>query len=129
MPPVIRTLIAINVIVFVFQAFFGGIQIGNQSLNRHIVNWLGFDPNIGTAITQPWRFVTYMFLHGGGFHLIFNMLWLWWMGRAVEEGLGPRTFSVIFFGAGIGGALFHIAVRITIRHQHGYRGFRCRISA
>ncbi len=108
MPPVIRTLIAINVLVFVFQAFFGGIQIGNQSLNRHIVNWLGFNPNIGTAITQPWRFVTYMFLHGGGFHLIFNMLWLWWMGRAVEEGLGPRTFSVIFFGAGIGGALFHI---------------------
>jgi membrane associated rhomboid family serine protease len=110
MPPVIRTVIAINVIVFVFQAFFGGIQIGNQSLNRHIVNWLGFDPNLGTAITQPWRFVTYMFLHGGGFHLIFNMLWLWWMGRAVEEGLGPRTFAVIFFGAGIGGALFHIAL-------------------
>lgn len=110
MPTVIRTLIAVNVIVFIFQAFFGGIQIGNQSLNRIIVNWFGFDPDLGTAITQPWRFVTYMFLHGGGFHLLFNMLWLWWMGRAVEEGLGPRKFAVIFFGAGIGGAVFHIAL-------------------
>jgi membrane associated rhomboid family serine protease len=110
MPTVIRTLIAVNVIVFIFQAFFGGIQIGNQSLNRIIVNWFGFDPDLGIAITQPWRFVTYMFLHGGGFHLLFNMLWLWWMGRAVEEGLGPRTFAVIFFGAGIGGAVFHIAL-------------------
>lgn len=110
MPTVIRTLIAVNVIIFIFQAFFGGIQIGGQSLNRLIVNWLGFDPNLGTAVTQPWRFVTYMFLHGGGFHLLFNMLWLWWMGRAVEEGLGPRTFAVIFFGAGIGGAVFHIAL-------------------
>ncbi len=110
MPAVIRTLIAINVIIFVFQAFFGGIQISGQSLNRYIVDWLGFNPNLGTAITQPWRFVTYMFLHGGGFHLLFNMLWLWWMGRAVEEGLGPRTFAVIFFGAGIGGAVFHIAL-------------------
>lgn len=110
MPAVIRTLIAINVMVFVFQAFFGGIQVGNQSLNRIIVDYLGFSPNLMTALTQPWRFVTYMFLHGSGFHLLFNMLWLWWMGRAVEEGLGPRSFSVVFFGAGIGGAFFHIAL-------------------
>lgn len=110
MPTVIRTLIAINVIVFIFQAFFGGIEISGQSLNRYIVDIFGFDPDLVTAITQPWRFVTYMFLHGGGFHLLFNMLWLWWMGRAVEEGLGPRTFAVIFFGAGIGGAFFHVAL-------------------
>jgi membrane associated rhomboid family serine protease len=110
MPVIIRTLIAINVFVFAFQALFGGIEIAGSSLNRLIVQYLGFDPNLFTAITQPWRFVTYMFLHGSGFHLLFNMLWLWWMGRAVEEGLGPRTFSVIYFGAGIGGAFFHIAL-------------------
>jgi membrane associated rhomboid family serine protease len=110
MPVIIRTLIAINVFVFAFQALFGGIEIAGNSLNRLIVQYLGFDPNLFTAITQPWRFVTYMFLHGSGFHLLFNMLWLWWMGRAVEEGLGPRTFSVIYFGAGIGGAFFHIAL-------------------
>ena len=109
MPTVIRTLIAINVGVFIFQAFFGGIQIGGQSLYRYINDLFGFNPNLVTAVTQPWRFVTYMFLHGDGFHLLFNMLWLWWMGRAVEEGLGPRTFAVIFFGAGIGGAMLHIA--------------------
>jgi len=108
-PPVIRTIIAINVIVFILQAVVGGIRVGDQSLNRYIVEYLGFNPSIGTAITQPWRFVTYMFLHGGGFHLLFNMLWLWWMGRSVEESIGPRSFAVIFFGSGIGGAFFHIA--------------------
>ncbi len=109
-PPVIRTIIAINVIVFVFQALFGSIQIGGQSINRYIVFYLGFDPSLYTSITQPWRFVTYMFLHGGGFHLLFNMLWLWWLGRSVEESIGPRSFIVLFFGAGIGGAIFHIAL-------------------
>lgn len=110
MPVIIRTIIALNVIVFAFQALLGGIQIGGTSLNNLIVTYLGFNPNLFTAVTQPWRFVTYMFLHGSGFHLLFNMLWLWWMGRAVEEGLGPRTFSVLYFGAGIGGAFFHIAL-------------------
>lgn len=51
-----------------------------------------------------------MFLHGSGFHLIFNLLWLWWMGRSVEETIGPRSFAVLFFGAGIGGAILHIGL-------------------
>lgn len=109
-PPVIRTIIAINIIVFVIQAVVGNLQVGGSSINRIIINYLAFDPSLGTAITQPWRFVTYLFLHGGGFHLLFNMLWLWWMGRSVEESIGPRSFAVLFFGAGIGGAFFHIAL-------------------
>ena len=99
-PPVIRTIIAINVVVFFLMAFAG----------QTFVNLFGFDPDPYTALTQPWRIITYMFLHGGPFHLIFNMLWLWWMGRMVEETIGPRSFSVIYFGAGIGGALLQVAL-------------------
>ena len=108
-PVIIRTVIGISVSLFVFQALFGRIQIGGMTLNFYIVQYLGFDPSFKTALTQPWRFVTYIFLHGSGFHLLFNMLWLWWMGRMVEEQIGPRSFAVLFFGAGIGGAFFHIA--------------------
>lgn len=109
-PSVIRTIIAISVIVFIIQAVVGSIRVGNTSINHYIIQYLAFDPNLFTAITQPWRFFTYIFLHGGGFHLLFNMLWLWWMGRSVEETIGPRSFSVLFFGSGIGGAVFHIAL-------------------
>lgn len=99
MPVAIRTIIAINAVVFVIQ------MLGGQTLNNWVVPNLGFDPSFPTFLTQPWRFITYMFLHGGFLHFLFNMLWLWWMGRAVEETLGPRTFIVIYFGAGILGAL------------------------
>lgn len=109
-PTMIRWIIAINVIVFLFQSLFGSIPVGGQNLNRWIISYLAFDPSLWTAITQPWRFVTYMFLHGSGFHLIFNLLWLWWMGRSVEETIGPRSFAVLFFGSGIGGAILHIAL-------------------
>ena len=96
----IRTIITINVGVFLLQIL---------GLNEYLIQAFAFNPDLPTAVIQPWRLVTYMFLHAGGFHLIFNMLWLWWMGRAVEENLGPRTFSVIYFGSGIGGALLDIA--------------------
>lgn len=109
-PTMIRYIIAINVLVFLFQALFGSIPVGGQSLNQWIISYLAFDPSFWTAITQPWRFVTYMFLHGSGFHLIFNLLWLWWMGQSVEETIGPRSFAVLFFGSGIGGAILHIAL-------------------
>ncbi|MDX1641852.1 MAG: rhomboid family intramembrane serine protease, partial [Balneolaceae bacterium] len=107
-PPVIRTIISISVIVFIIQAVIGPIRAGNATVSQYIIQYLAFDPNLFTAITQPWRFFTYIFLHGSGFHLLFNMLWLWWMGRSVEESIGPRSFTVLFLGSGIGGAVFHI---------------------
>src|SRR5690625_4092210 len=102
----IRVIITINVVVFILQA------LGGSGFNRLLINLFAFNPQWETALTQPWRFVSYMFLHGSGFHLLFNMLWLWWMGRAVEENLGPRTFSVIYFGSGIGGALLNMGTAL-----------------
>lgn len=107
-PTVIRVIITINVVVFVLQA------LGGSSMNSVLVRYLAFDPEWHTAFLQPWRLVTYMFLHGSGFHLLFNMLWLWWMGVAVEENLGPRTFAVIYFGSGIGGALLNVAFALLV---------------
>lgn len=102
MPVAIRVLITINVAVFLLQA------LGGETLNRLLVDVFAFYPEWQTSLLQPWRLVSYMFLHASGFHLLFNMLWLWWMGRAVEETLGPRTFTVLFLGSGIGGALLDV---------------------
>ncbi len=99
MPVAIRSIILANIIVFVIQTF------GGNSLNTWIVLNLGFQPAYPTVFTQPWRLISYMFIHWDFLHILFNMLWLWWMGRSVEETLGPRSFSVIYFGAGILGGL------------------------
>ena len=106
MPDALRAIILLNaaafVAQFVFFAFFG----------VDLSTYLGLNTNIIVTITQPWRIVTYMFLHSMGnlFHFIFNMLWLWWMGRPVEERLGPRSFLTIYFGAGLAGALVDVAL-------------------
>jgi len=112
LPPVIRFILTANIIVFLLQA------LGGTGLNRLLIGLFAFDPHWETALTQPWRLVTYMFLHGSGFHLLFNMLWLWWMGRPVEQQLGPRTFSVIYFGSGIGGALLNVGLAAILGYTH-----------
>lgn len=106
-PVAIRTIITLNVAVFIIQ-ILGPAFLGN-GFNQFLIGGLAFSPELPNAVVQPWRLVTYMFLHAGAFHLIFNMLWLWWMGRSVEQTLGPRTFLVLYFGSGIGGALLDIA--------------------
>src|SRR5262249_30568104 len=60
---------------------------------------------------QVWRLLTYAFLHsiGGVFHILFNMIVLWWFGTDVEDLYGPREFLAIYLVAAvIGGIAFSI---------------------
>lgn len=107
MPIAIRTILAATLIGYLVQVFLPMIFGLDQ---RFMIEMFGFLPTIEGTLYQPWRLMTYLFLHGGFWHLVFNMLWLWWMGRVVEETLGPRVFTVLYFGAGIGGALINLAL-------------------
>lgn len=104
MPPALRYIITVNVVVFILMTLAG------QGASRWITLSFGFYSDPLMTFSQPWRLVTYMFLHGSFFHLLFNMLWVWFLGRMVEEHLGTKNFLVIYFGAGIGGALVNTLV-------------------
>jgi len=54
---------------------------------------------------QLWRPLTYLFLHGGLFHLLFNMFAVWMFGSELEARLGTRRFLVYYFATGIGAGL------------------------
>jgi uncharacterized protein len=58
-----------------------------------------FDPY--SLVTRPWTLVTYMFLHAGLFHLLFNMIVLYFFGTALERRVGNRRLLAVFFTAGI----------------------------
>ncbi len=106
LPVAIRTILGLSVGVYLLQVL--GQVFGGAAFSKGLVELFAFYPEWQTALLQPWRMVTYMFLHAGAWHIIFNMLWLWWMGRAVEETLGPRSFTVIYLGSGMGGALLDV---------------------
>jgi membrane associated rhomboid family serine protease len=62
----------------------------------------------GEALARPWTLLTYLFLHGDFFHLLGNMLGLFFMGPRVEARLGGRRFLLLYFISGIAGALLSI---------------------
>jgi len=59
-----------------------------------------------------WQPLTYMFLHGGIWHLLVNLFVLWFFGREVEIFLGPRRFTGLYLGGGIAGAALWLAFNL-----------------
>jgi membrane associated rhomboid family serine protease len=93
-PWVVRLLVA-NIGMFLVQGAF-----------PMIVGYLAFIPRL--VLTQPWTLVTYMFLHGGFMHLLFNMIVIFFFGPRVESRLGSNRFIVLYLLAGITGALLSL---------------------
>ncbi len=65
-------------------------------------------PVQGCGIVRPWSVVTYMFLHAGFGHILFNMLGLFFFGPPLEARLGARRFLALYFLSGIAGAMLSV---------------------
>ncbi len=91
----LKALIGANVLAFVAQIFF-----------PIVTDALGLRPIFVVRSGWVWQIATYMFLHGGVFHILFNMLALWMFGTELERIWGTRYFLKFYFVTGIGaGAL------------------------
>lgn len=73
-----------------------------------VMTSLQFSP--AGALARPWTFATYMFVHGGLFHLLGNMLMLFVFGAPVEHRMGSRRFLLYYFYCGIGAAVFSLGL-------------------
>jgi membrane associated rhomboid family serine protease len=89
--PVVRALIAINVVVFFLQQTVQGITQTFLFVPFYVLQ-------------RPWTALTYMFLHGGLGHIFFNMLALFFFGPRVEARIGSRPFLTMYLVAGLFGA-------------------------
>lgn len=73
--------------------------------------WLGLRPYDVTHYFFIWQLATYLFLHGGWFHIIFNLFALWMFGCDLEQLWGSRQFLFYFFLTGIGAAVFDVLLQ------------------
>jgi len=109
-PRALRLLLSINVVVYLlWQVVFIHFEPTQYFFLRH----LALNPTFPGVLFEPWQLLTYAFLHlepglGGLLHILFNMLWMFWIGKDYERLYGPgRILGVYVFGA-VGGALMTI---------------------
>ncbi|HET7322461.1 MAG TPA: rhomboid family intramembrane serine protease [Longimicrobiaceae bacterium] len=95
--PWVKRLIIANAVVFLLTTYL------LPAFGIRIAAYLALVP--AAVLTRPWTLITYMFVHGGWAHIIFNMIALFFFGPVLEERWGGREFLKFYFLAGLGGAL------------------------
>ncbi|MCK6609695.1 MAG: rhomboid family intramembrane serine protease [Bacteroidia bacterium] len=108
-------IIMINVLVFIVFGLTNTLFIltmGSQAQDavQNFRNWFELPASFSRLLYQPWSLFTYMFLHNGFLHLIFNMLWLYWIGQILQQFLGNAKTYVAYLLGGLSGAIAYLVV-------------------
>lgn len=104
--PIVRGLLIINVFVFFADSF-----ISEGGLKAYGMLWYLESPNF-----RPWQLLTHMFLHADFFHLLGNMMGLFFFGPWLERTWGARNFFIFYFACGFGGAALQMG-GVAFDHQ------------
>ncbi|SHF10899.1 Rhomboid family protein [Mariniphaga anaerophila] len=117
-PPVVKNLIIINVLLLFATWVLGGRGID-------LVEYLGMHYP-GSDKFMLHQIITHMFMHGGITHLFFNMFALWMFGRVLESVWGSQRFLVYYFVTGLGAVALHTFVNYLeiSSMQHTIEAFR-----
>ena len=108
----VQRLLLVNIVLFLAARLIGVIAtlFMVDYINFSTISyWLAVPANLSQLIVRPWTILTYMFYHWDFFHLFFNMLLLYWMGRIFQEYLGSKKLISTYILGGISGAAFYIA--------------------
>jgi membrane associated rhomboid family serine protease len=103
-------ILAINIIVFFIMVVLRVIFTfsGAGKVYEAIRSYLMMPADIPNFLVQPWSIMTYMFFHEGLFHILFNMLFLYWFGLLVHEYVGSRKLTNLYILGGIMGAFLYV---------------------
>ena len=105
-------IILINIIIFVsisiLEVFI--TLSGGGSLFRVVINKLMLPASFTTFILQPWSLISYFFLHLSFGHILWNMLFLYWFGKIINENIGNNAVISLYILGGIIGGLSYMAL-------------------
>ena len=105
-------IILINVILFVGISFIQVIMTisGLSSFFNIFINKLMLPASFNIFIFQPWSIITYFFLHLNFMHILWNMLFLYWFGKIIQDNIGNNALISLYVLGGIIGGLLFMAI-------------------
>ena len=101
-------LVYINVAVFLVAAVAGIVLQLFNVFSAGFLQWFELPASFARLAVQPWSAVTYMFLHANLWHLLFNMLWLYWFGSIFLQFFSARHLRGLYLLAGLCGGLLYM---------------------
>jgi len=110
LPPVVKNIIMINVIMIL--AYFAANSVFGIDLNSLLGLYFPKSEQF-----KPLQIVTHMFMHGGIWHIFFNMYALFIFGPVLENVWGPKRFFIFYMVCGLGAAFTHESV-IFLQYNH-----------
>ena len=100
--------IFINIAVFVVLRLAGFVSFLFFGESTVLLQWVELPSNFSVFLRHPWTLITYMFSHYDVWHILFNMLWLYWLGRIFLEFFNQRQLGGLYVLGGIGGAALYL---------------------
>ncbi len=116
--------IAINVLLFLaihVVRLLGVFGLFPAGWDGYFLWFFQLPASFGDAVYRPWTLLTYMFTQVGFFHLLFNMLWLFWMGQIFMDFLSRRQFIGVYLLGGLVGALMFLLAYNLLPFFEPYR--------
>lgn len=108
-------IIYINLAVFIIYNLVKLIFfIGQTPLDNPLASYLAVPADLSALLSKPWTIFTYMFFHEGFLHILFNMLWLYWLGMIFLEYLSQKSLVGVYIMGGLSGAAFYILAFNTL---------------
>lgn len=103
-------LIYINIAVFILISLAAiiGFLVTNPVIAERAIDLLAVPSSFQRLILRPWTLITYMFLHKDIWHIVFNMLWLYWFGTIFLQYLDQKKLVSVYLLGGISGAFLYI---------------------
>jgi membrane associated rhomboid family serine protease len=108
-PKGVKWLIIVNTVLYVAQYLGGAAVQSNLQFLYLVPDWV-----VHKFPFFIWQLVTYMFLHGGLMHLLFNMLALWMFGTPIERDWGTRRFVKFYFLCGIAAGVCDVTLHAIL---------------
>ncbi|WP_294588955.1 rhomboid family intramembrane serine protease [uncultured Phocaeicola sp.] len=110
---IVTRLIFLNVGAFVLVSLIGLFLTLFRWNAYSWLHWLELPAWVSAFVRQPWSLITYMFMHAGLLHLLFNMLWLYWFGRLFLNIFSSKHLRGLYVLGGIcGGLLYMLAYNV-----------------
>jgi len=117
-------LVFINVGVFLILRIVSLVfTLGGADVQTHLLQWIELPSSLYGVAMRPWTVVTYMFAQYDVFHLLFNVLWLYWFGALFLYCGTPRQLVALYIYGGLAGAVLYMVAFACLPYFYGSYGW------